>query len=400
MPVFRYTALAADGATIQGDMDAADRTAAIQRLQDQGLLPIEAVEARADPARPQAPARRPPTTKTLVGFSRQLATLLSAGIPLERSLAIQREMSAERATVALVARLHGRITGGEPFSAAAAAEDFDPVYVAMLGAGEAGGTLDRVVERLAESLERGEALREGVRSALIYPAIVLAVAALSIAVLLGFVLPRFAALFQGFGRPLPPATQMMLALGDVVAVWGPPLAVLAVLAAVMGPSLLKRPERRLAFDTALLRLPLFGDLIARFATERVMRLLGTLVANGVALPAALEIVANAAGNAAIGRTLREAASGTREGRRLSAMLAAGKHLPAIAIELTRVGEESGRLDAMLLKTAEILDRETQRATARLVALLTPALTILLGGIVALIVLSLISAVMDIYELAI
>lgn len=405
MPSFRYKAVARTGEVVEGELDAPDHAAAVVRLQTSGLFPMETETIPEAAGRPGGTAAAAAGTRTpgprpsrhLVAlFTRELAILLGAGVTLDRALAIAGEVQAKESARAMFRRVRGRVVGGSPLSEALAAEGFDAVYLAMLRAGEAGGTLERVLARLAEVLERSEAVRQSVRGALIYPAIVMGVAFLSGLVLIAIVLPRFRAMFQELGKAVPPATQFMLDVAAFLDDYGWALILAAVAAFLAGRLVLARPAARAAWDKAILGLPLVGDLVVKIDIERMSRLLGTLIANGVALPQALGIAAAAAGNRAIGEAVEGAVDSVIEGRGLSEALAASGRVPALAVELVRIGEETGKLETMLLELARIYDRELQTATNRLVALLTPALTILLGVVIGAIVLSLVSAVMDIY----
>jgi general secretion pathway protein F len=402
MALFRYKAVTPDGATVEGEMEAASQLAVVERLQAEGHLPIAADEFRKDgtAARSWFGPRRP-SQATVAIMTREIATLLEAGLPLDRALEIGRDV-AENATVAkLLGRILERVRGGATFSDALAEQgDFFPrLYVSTVQAGEAGGAMAPVMRRLAGFVERAAALRETVKSALIYPTILLVVVVLSIVILLTVVVPQFKPIFEDAGRDLPFATQVVVAAGDAVAAYGWLMAAGLVGLMLLGQRLFARPAFRRRIDAVLVRLPLVGDLVVRFETARFSRTLATLIENGVLLVNALAIAAETISNMA----LREAVAGTlpqiRAGQGLAGPLRQSGLMPMLAIQLIRVGEETGKLDEMLMKAADIYDNEVQRAVDRLLALLVPLLTVGLGVIVAGIIASLLIAVLSVNELA-
>ncbi|MGQ9372088.1 type II secretion system F family protein [Azospirillum sp. ST 5-10] len=399
--LFRYTAATRDGELRHGERAAAGRDAVVRWLQEQGLVPltVEAGAAPAAPARP-GPPRRPLKPARHLALVRELATLLDAELPLEEALALVAGLSADAREKALVAGVLAALRGGRPLSAALADSGAFPAdQVALVRAGEASGALAAVMGNLARALERAHALRERVRSALIYPTILAAAAIGSVVLLLTVVVPSFEPLFADTGRALPPATRLLLDLSAAVEAGAlPALAALAL--AALGIARARRaPATAAALDGWALRLPLVGGLIGRIEAARFARTLGTLLGNGVALLPALELAATAVANRHLAAAVAAAAEHLRGGGRLGERLLATPGWPRLAGELVRVGEETGRLPAMLLRAADLLEEESGRTMDRLVALITPAVTLVLGGVVAGVVVALLSAVLAVNEVA-
>jgi general secretion pathway protein F len=268
----------------------------------------------------------------------------------------------------------------------------------MVRAGETGGALREVLARLARYLDEAEALREQVKSALVYPILLLILAGLSIVVLLTIVLPQFTPLFEGAGAELPWLTRAVILTGEGVQRYGWLLLLAALGAVWLVRRQLKRPARRAQIDRWLLRLPVLGELLAKIDTARFARALGTLLANGVPPLTALAIVQDALANATLRRALGDAAAVMKEGGGLAAPLGRAGVFPRLAVHLLGVGEESGQLDPMLLKIAEVFDRDVRSTIERLMTLLVPALTIVLGLIIAVIITAVLMAILSAYDL--
>jgi general secretion pathway protein F len=399
--LFRYKAVTPEGLTVQGEMEAPTQLAVVERLQAQGQLPLTA-EADEKPARGGGwLGRSRPSPGTLAIMTREIATLLEAGLPLDRAMEMARDVAESAAVAQILDRVLVRVRGGASFSKALSEEGefFPRLYVSTIQAGEAGAALGAVMRRLSVALERTAALRETVRSALIYPAILGVVVTGSIVVLLTVVVPQFKPIFEEAGRNLPTPTRVIVALGDMVTDWGWLIggAILAVIA--LARQAWRRSAVRRPVDRALLRIWLVGGLIARFDTARFCRTLGTLTENGVQLVAALDIAGETIGNTAIRDAVSAVLPQVRSGLGLAEAMRGTGRFPVLAVQLMRVGEETGRPSEMLLKTAEIFEGEVQRYTERLLALLVPALTVGLGLIVAGIVASMLLAVLSVNDLA-
>lgn len=396
MPVFRYKAVNQAGEVLEGDMTAASREVVIARLQELGHTPLHAEESSGPRALPWR-RQRLDTAR----FTRDLSTLLRAGVPLDRSLDMLVELAGDEASKRLLGGLLQDVRGGSALADAmeSRGDVFSRFQVSMVRAAEAGGALESVLARLADFIEQFQALKSSVKSALVYPAILLVVMALSLLVLLVYVIPQFANLFAEMGQQLPLPTRIVIGLAEFVRDWGWALLVAPALAGLALQRLFQRPEIRRRRDAWLLGLPLLGDLVLKIQVSIFARTLGTLLASGVPLLGALAIVRDTLGN----RVLAEAVDGVteraREGEGLAGPLRASGRFPPLATHLIRVGEESGQLDGMLAQLAEVYDRETRASIHRLLTLLEPVLIISLGLMVGGIIMSILVAMLGLNELA-
>jgi len=405
MALYRYEAVSALGEHLHGEMEALSEAAVVERLQGQGHVPIRAEKAQTSAlirflTRPAIGAARP-AAGTLVLVTQQLATLLHAGLPLDRALEIALDMVGRKAERASLRDVLDKIRGGSSLADAIADQPavFPTFYVGMVRAGEAGGSLDTTLQHLGDYLERSQATAEQVKSALLYPALVLATGCASVAVLFGFVIPRFRPLIEASGATPPFLARMVFGLSDVFDAYWWMMLVACAVAALVARYLLRGPAARRWRDRLALRLPLVGELVTKIEIGRFGLTLGNLLRNGVSPLAALAITGDALGNSVLREAVASAADRVKEGKGLSEPLSQAKIMPRLVIHLTRVGEETGRLEEMLLKIADIYDRETRRTVERLMALLVPAVTIGLGLIVALIVGSMMSAILSVYNQA-
>jgi general secretion pathway protein F len=297
-------------------------------------------------------------------------------------------------------RVQEKVRGGSSLADALEAQGaFSRFYLNMIRAGEAGGALEVVLKRLTEFLERSQALRETVTSALIYPIILLSVSALSVIILLTFVVPQFQQLFADAGRALPLATQIVIAVGDGFRHYWWVGAMLIVLLVAILRQQLSQPVSRARWDRWFLSLPLFGDFIAKVETARLSRTLGTLLGNGVSLLNALTIVRETLTNQVLATALGEVAEHVKTGRGLAEPLLEAGSFPKLAVQMIRVGEETGQLQEMLLQVADTYDGEVQTAVKRMLTLLEPALILGLGVIIAGIIMSILVAILSLNELA-
>jgi general secretion pathway protein F len=405
MARFRYKAASAAGEVLEGEIEAPSRVVAVEGLRRKGHLPIRvepltgaAAERMARSSRGGRSDRLPPREVALL--TRELATLLNAGLPLDRSLALLLEMTDHAALRKFLERLLQGVRGGVSLAQALEPERhrLPAIYVGMVSAGEAGGSLAAVLARLAEALEQAEALKETVRSALAYPALVLIVALGSLAVLLTVVLPEFRPLFESSGAELPTSTAILIALGEGLSNYWWALALLC-LAAGLGISAHNRtPEGRMRRDRILMDAPLLGDVIRKKEVGRFCRTLGTLSDNGVPILEALKIAGDAVANQVVAEAIRTLGQQLRRGERMAPHLARSRVFPRMAVQLVQVGEESGELSHMLLRVSDIYDEEVKRALQRMVSMLVPAITIGLGLLVAGIVATMLTAILGTYDL--
>ncbi|MBA3487637.1 MAG: type II secretion system F family protein, partial [Lysobacter sp.] len=325
----------------------------------------------------------------LVQFTQQLATLLGAGQPLDRALTILLELPEDEAAKRTVTDVRDAVRGGTALSTALERQHgtFSRLYVNMVRAGEVGGSLHETLARLADYLERSRALQGRVVNALIYPAILLLMVGLSLMFLLGYVVPQFALMYESLEAPLPFFTQLVLWLGIFVRDWWIVLLAVPALGLWWFDRKRRDPVFREAFDGWLLRQKLAGNLIAKVETARLARTLGTLVKNGVPLLTALGIGRNVLGNRVLSADVEAAADEVKNGVSLSSALGRGKRFPRLALQMIQVGEESGALDAMLLKTADTFDQETATALDRMLAALVPLVTVVLAVIVGIVIMA-------------
>ena len=405
MPRYRYEAVDASGEVVRDELDAATLDAAIARLRDQGLLPLAVNEAKSGFLRggfgqPLFSKRRALSRKTIALLTQQLASLLHAGMPLDRALTILIGVTEDEQAKPVLERVQEKVRGGSSLADALEVQGvFSRFYLNMIRAGEAGGALDVVLKRLTEFLERSQALRETVTSALIYPIILLSVSALSVIILLTFVVPQFQRLFADAGKALPLATQIVIAVGDGFRYYWWVGAILLVLLSAVARRQLSQPESRARWDDRFLRLPLFGDLIAKVETARLSRTLGTLLGNGVSMLNALTIVRETLSNQVLAGALGEVAEHVKTGRGLADPLLEAGRFPKLAVQMIRVGEETGQLQEMLLQVADTYDGEVQTAVKRMLTLLEPALILGLGVIIAGIIMSILVAILSLNDLA-
>ena len=406
MPLFRYKAVGADGKIAQGDLEARSQTAAIDRLQTMGYVPIRADEitaAQADKRSLRRPlfGSRQITQSQVAVLTQELATLLRAKLPLDRALELLIELSPNARVQHLVTQIREQVHDGATLSAAMETQKgaFSRLYLNMVRAGEAGGAVDSVLMRLAEYMERARELRDTVSSALIYPAILLGVAGLSVVVLLIFVVPQFQQMFEDAGQALPFATQVVISLGEALrGYWWLMLGVILAVAYYFRKQFAE-PATRYRWDNRLLGVPLLGELIAKLEAARFSRTLGTLMTNGVPLLTALGIVKETLTNQVLAQSMGNVAESLKQGHGLTQPLMEAPYFPKLAAHMIRVGEETGHLEEMLIQVADVYDKEVRSSIKRLLALLEPALILTLGLVIAAIILSILVAILSINELA-
>ncbi len=402
MPVYRYRAVSLGGEVAVGELDGGSEAEIVERLRDQGLLPMQiahatgGVIAAAGMASSRAAAKRRGsswfvpkhvTREQLLAITRELATLLRAGLTLDRALEILIGLATTPAAATLLQGLRDAVRGGKALSQAldARRDVFSRLYINIVRAGEAGGALGVVLQRMADTMERNNELRESVKSALIYPVILIFVAVASVILLLAWVVPQFEQTFSQAGKALPLPTQIVIVVGGFLRAWWWALLIAAVLGAVWFRRRGKDSGVRLKRDRRLLDAPFVGDLIAKLEVARFARTLATLLGNGVTLLAGLSIVKDTMGNRVLGLALDGVVAKLREGKGFGRPLLETGLYPKLATQMILVGEESGRLEEMLGRVADVYDREVQQAVKRFLSVLEPALILGLavgiGGIV-------------------
>jgi len=329
-----------------------------------------------------------------------MATLLGAGLPLDRSLQVLAELSENDRVKRTVVEIRDRVREGGSLSDALDEQHgtFNRLFVNMVRAGEIGGTLDITLSRLTEYLERSRDLKDSVISALIYPILLLVLAAASLILLLVYVIPQFTPIFEELGGDLPLITKIVLGVGSLLQNFWWAMALITFLAVVYFKRMLADPEKRLAWDEWVLSTRWVGDLVAKMETARLTRTLGTLLSNGVPLLSALSIGRNVITNTVMQKDVTEATQEVKTGGGLARNLAKAKRFPRLALQMISVGEETGQLDAMLLKVSDTYDIEVRNTIDRLLAVFTPVVTLLLAVLIGTIVMSVLVAILSINDL--
>jgi general secretion pathway protein F len=405
MPHYRYVAVQASSETVEGRMEAPSKSVVIERLHASGHVPIRVSEmglsSLASVDVTELFGRRRMSARALALITGQLSTLLQAGLALDEALGILGDLAEKPREKECLRLLLEKISGGAALADAMAAQQnvFPDFYVAMIRAGEAGSSLGTVLSRLAEYLERSVGAREHIKSALLYPAIVAAVCCASIAMLLGFVVPRFRPLFEQAGAALPLSARLLLDAADFFAADWWLCLLLPLLAGIIVYRQLKNPAMRQAWQRLQLKLPFIGKLLGKLEVVHFSRTLGTLLRNGVSLLNALAITRETTRNQVFAEAIGTIMDRVKSGKGLAEPLRQTGVFPPLAVHLLRVAEESGRQDEMLFKIADLFEAETRRSVDRMLALLGPALTIVMGAIVAGVIGSILTAVLRVYDLA-
>lgn len=408
MPVFEYIALDARGKQTKGSLDAESARVARQRLRSQGMSPttVREVSGRGqEKAKPNRGVSFTPSlrdrvgAKTLALSTRQLATLLSAGIPLVeavQSLADQSSPAFRR----ILVNIKEQVEQGTSFARSLGAHPavFPRLYVNMVASGEASGKLDSVTTSLAEYLETQLELRRKLISALIYPAVMLIFCFLVVTGLLAFVVPQIVEIFTKQGAVLPLPTRIMIGISNgIVFYWY--LGLLGLVVFFVGLLRLYRSDRgRALFDQMLIRGPIFGPLYTKVLTARITRTLSTLLASGVGLLESLEMARNVVGNVHFQRAMRDARDGVTEGRSLSREFGRANLFPPVVCQMIAVGERSGRLEEMLATAGLTYEKDAAASIAGLTALIEPLMIIVLGGVVLAIVISVLLPLTELMDL--
>ncbi len=403
MAAFDYVAVDAGGRTVTGALSAADEAAARALLERRRLLPLELTggTGAASGSSRSTPGRTGKlNARTLALTTRQLATLISVA-PIEealRTIALQADRPAVRRVLEGV---HGGVMEGRRLSDAMALQGqaFPPLYRAMVSAGEASGALEPILERLADGLERDQAVRGKVVTALVYPAVLAVVALGVIGALMTFVVPKVVDQFDSMNQTLPLLTRLVIGVSDLMRDWGWLAGLVLRRAGLAGAGAVRKPAIRLRADAALLRLPLVGRLIRDLHGARMARTLSTMIAAGLPVLEGLTITARTVSNRALRAATETMADAVREGGGLSAAMRRAGVFPPILVNMTASGESSGRLEPMLERAADYLEREFSTFTPVMLSLLEPAISGVMGGVVALIVLSILLPILQINTLA-
>ncbi len=392
MPAYKYEALDANGKSATGIVEAETMKAARTHLRGLqlvplGLQPVAVTEAGG--ARRGFFVPKAFSSSGLAVWTRQLAGLVGAGLPLERALTALADEAEEQRQRDLIAHLRSEVNGGTPFARAMGSvpREFDDVYRAVVAAGEQSGALGRVLERLADDLEERQALKGKLIGAALYPAIVSVIAVFIVGFLVTYVVPQVATVFASGKHALPFLTEMMLAISAFVRQWGLLMVALIAAGVFLFSAALRQPAFRLSFDAAVLNMPLVGRLMRGYNAARFAGTLAMLAGAGVPILKALQAAAETLSNHALRADAMEALVQVREGAPLASALAAHKRFPGLLAMFARLGEQTGQLPVMLDRAARQLSNEVQRRAFALATLLEPLLIVGMGAVVMVIVLS-------------
>ena len=423
MPDFFWRAAGADGKVVTGQLDAPNEAAVLKQLRSKGLTPLAVQDAASAATSGMATAvnasaaaiaaagfkqpkarvdKSPVKSKDVLAFTSELAIMLRAGLALDNALRVLIEMSYKPAVGQLLQGILEAVKGGTPLSRAlqAHADLFGDFYINMVRSGEASGQMSGVLDRLVEHLERQRALRESVVSATIYPAILVTVAIISLVVMLGFVVPQFEKLFAEMGDALPTPTRIVMGLGKAFTQYGLVMGIAAMGLGWLAGRWLRSPAGRSWWQSRLLRLPLVGGIALKYQLTLFSRSLGTLLGNGVPMLTALHIATDTVGNVVLQQSLVRVAPIVKEGGRVVQALQSTGIFEPLAINLVRVGEETGRVGPMMLELAAILNREVETGIKRLLTLVEPVLILVLGVLIAAIIVSILMGILSVNDLAV
>ncbi|HNR33282.1 MAG TPA: type II secretion system F family protein [Candidatus Hydrogenedentes bacterium] len=404
MPTFKYTARAANGAKQSGSITADNRQAATQALQSRGLQVDALTESRGLFSLGGGGARLNKRVKTadLLVFTRQLSTIVSAGLPLLQGLDILSDQTDDVNFAGVITNVGQDVESGETFSDALRKfpRAFPDLYVSMVRAGEAGGDLDGVLMQLADYLEATEELKRRIKSAMTYPIVAFSMIILIASGLIIWVVPQFAEIFASFGRDLPAPTQILINVSNFLRT---PISWLVIIGAIVGIVVFLRMYARTAtgrynLDALKLRLPVFGKLLSKVSISRVTRTLSTLTRSGVPILQALEIVERTAGNEVYARAVHEAGDSVRNGETLADPLARSEVFPAMVTRMIAVGEKTGALEQMLMKISDFYDSEVRATVDSLTSIIEPMLIGMMGIVVGGIVVALFMPILQLSSL--
>jgi general secretion pathway protein F len=406
MPVFEYTALDAKGKSTSGIIDADGLQAARQKLRSSGKFPVairETQEAQAKKTRQRFSfgawfSRVKPAHVAMT--TRQLATLIGAGFPLVSALDALLPQTSSFALKRTLARVKDLVVEGNSFAHALSQfpGTFPPIYVNMVRAGESSGTLEIVLERLAEITEKQQALSNRIQASLAYPVFMLFFGAVVLFILLTYIVPTITSIFTDMKQVLPTPTRVLIALSDFFRDYWWTILLLATAGALAARQFRRTPGGRRWFDSTLLKLPGFGNLACKLAVARFSRTLGSLLENGVTMLVALDIVRNIVGNVLIADTVSQAGEEVSKGKSLWLALSEGHVFPTLSIQMIQVGEHSGELEKMLYKIADVFENEVETTILRLTSYLEPVMILVMGCAVGFIVLSICLPIFEMNQL--
>ncbi len=396
MAIFSYKATSRDGVISGGFIEALDEASALDRLKSSGVIPLKILAQSEDKKKLFSLRRSAGADLTI--FTTELSALLGAGLPLDRSLSILSEIAGGGAMKQVVQSIVKSIREGSSFSDALRRHPdvFPRLYVNMVHAGEAGGVVNVVLDKLNEFLESSKELKESIVSAMIYPVILGFTGGTSVVVLLTYVLPKFTVIFKEMGTSLPLPTQILLIISDILRSYWWIVASATAAAWIIFKSYIKSAEGRYQFDAV--KLKLLRDIITKIETARFCRTLGTLLQSGVPLLQAMSNAKDIISNQVIASSIDAVSKGAREGKGIAEPLAAAQVFPQLALSMVKVGEETGQLDTMLLKVAATYEKSLKASIKRLISFMEPAMILGMGVVIGFIVISMLMAIFSITDL--
>lgn len=379
MPTFSYTARAANGELKKGTLDVKDRDEVVAQLKRQRLVVVNVKEE----SKAKSSFGGGISMRDIVIFTRQFSTMINAGLPLVQALDILAKQTDNKSLAETTKAVVADVESGNTVADALAKHPkaFTDLYVNMVAAGEAGGILDTILNRLATFLEKNDAIVRKVKGAMVYPAVIFSVAGIAVAVLLIFVIPIFQGMFASVNMELPLPTQIVIGMSSFLKGYWWALIVAAVVAQQAFVRYYKTEGGKLVVDRFLLRMPILGDMLRKSAVSRFTRTLGTLISSGVSILDGLEITAKTSGNRVIQDAILESRASIAGGDTISAPLAKSAVFPPMVISMIAVGEQTGGLDEMLTKIADFYDDEVDAAVGALLSAMEPIMIVVLGTIV-------------------
>jgi len=382
MPVYKWEGKTAKGAVKKGEMEAPSEAAIRIHLRQQSIVPTK-IDSKGKEINIPSPFKKKVQQRMVAVFTRQLATMIDAGLPLVQSLEVLSSQQDSKVFKDVLRTIREDVEGGSTFAGALKKHPttFNELYTNLVVAGEEGGILDTILNRLASYIEKAEALKKKVKSALVYPATIVTVAVGVVIILMIFVIPVFETMFKSAGQSLPLPTVIVLTLSKLFKKYVLILAPALILLFFLFKRYYKTENGRAVVDRLLLKLPVFGPLFRKIAVARFSRTLGTLVSSGVPILDGLGIVSRTSGNRAIEIAIMNARASIREGETIAEPLGRSSLFPPMVIQMIAVGESTGALDTMLSKIAEFYEDEVDVAVANLTSLLEPLLMIFLGIVI-------------------
>ncbi|GIW60797.1 MAG: phytochrome sensor protein [Patescibacteria group bacterium] len=388
MEQYSYTGTK-DGKTISGQISAANKQAAITNLRNQGVHPLVIKPSTKSHRGANFLTRKKVNVKELAVFTRQLSTMVSAGVPLTRSLNTLQIQAPSKYFKSVIGDISKHVEGGLPLADGFEKYPnvFSDVYVNMVRAGEAGGILDEILKRLATQIERDSSIRKKLKSAMTYPAVILTVTVIAFFGIMMFIMPKISTILTDLGgenAELPIYTQAMLNISDFIRANAFLVGIVLIIATILIRKYIKTPKGKHQFHALLLRIPIIKTVVVKVAIARFARTFASLMAAGVGVLDALEVTGRAIGNKVIEKELTEAAKEVKNGKQLSETLAKGTHFPPIVSQMLTVGEETGQIDTILVKVADFYEEEVVTTIDGLSSIVEPIMIIVLGGVVGLI----------------